>query len=512
MASGEEIIPQDAGQCSKELSSLCDQYIEALQTIKRSSSTHSPDCDVWLSVWRLIQALWSPQVVTSILPHLRSFTAQAQHTADQSFSRDHSMLADEAVDPTQMDYVEPYARKMAVSRWLEQTLEAEMKDELKSMAPSDPNTMWTLLSVNRVTEAVEKAWELGDFRLATIISQIGSDGHLREVLERQLKAWAHKGVNDLIDPPHRRIYQLLAGDLHDATELSWLRGLGLLMWYNQPAERSLADLLCLDYERHGASMSLPMPHYRARPRSQLSRAEHEHFEAARRADRAEYDVRYNLLQLYCSRQHPLHHLVRPASLSAAPLDFHMAFFLHDIVQYLNLDYPDGGLITQLHMDFALQLELLGLWHWAIYIVMTSQRYTTLEYCQEVVMDILCRHWGSSTFSTSTNSQPLAAASSSSSSSLLLEWDSVRQTHKKQLAEDEKQRLSSIEHFLRHDAGVPQAWINQAKALREGYDARRSQVLPRQRRVDVMKAEVMQQYKTKPTVTLQQAIQHMIRLF
>lgn len=112
---------------------------------------------------------------------------------------------------------------------------------LDNSAAAGLEHIFNLLTVRQVQAAVEYAEERGLFRLATMLSQIGSDASSAGLLNLQLEQWKNMDALRVIPMELVRIYSLLAS--RDAMEndkdviqstlrgLGWLRGFAALIWY-----------------------------------------------------------------------------------------------------------------------------------------------------------------------------------------------------------------------------------------------------------------------------------------
>jgi nuclear pore complex protein Nup98-Nup96 len=109
-------------------------------------------------------------------------------------------------------YEESYARRMALSRWLEQTLRGGVEAEVAGTTQAGAIIL-ALLAGHRVPEACEAAIGESDFRLATLLAQAGEDATTRGDLKAQVEAWRESGAWELIETEYQDIYRLLSGDV-----------------------------------------------------------------------------------------------------------------------------------------------------------------------------------------------------------------------------------------------------------------------------------------------------------
>lgn len=115
------------------------------------------------------------------------------------------------------------------------------------------------------------------------------------------------------------------------------------------------------------------------------------------------DTAFHLLKLFCGVQCQLAVALMPVNSTHDMLDYRLSWHLYDVLKAL--DYPQSPKLSHiLHMNFISQLEMVGLWQWAIYIAMhleledvsttTSnvQVKQKLEYVRRyAIKELLCRH-------------------------------------------------------------------------------------------------------------------------
>jgi nuclear pore complex protein Nup98-Nup96 len=115
------------------------------------------------------------------------------------------------------------------------------------------------LAGNRVAEACKYLLEGKDFRLATLVSAIGSNEQAKKDIRQQIKDWRESNVLSDFSEPIRAIYELLSGNtctcpglksapienrvapfvISERFDLDWMQSFGLRLWY--AASNSIAD-------------------------------------------------------------------------------------------------------------------------------------------------------------------------------------------------------------------------------------------------------------------------------
>ena len=135
--------------------------------------------------------------------------------------------------------------------------------------------------------------------------------------------------------------------------LDWLRALAVTLWFHTSPISSIPDALDVfedafrGVSQYGA--------YAAQPHPSHTSAEDV------------YDVRYHLIKLYSDRAHPLEKIVTPTTHGTGDhLDHRLGWFLARALQSLGYSHMAVQRQDQHHLEFASQLECLGLWHWAVY--------------------------------------------------------------------------------------------------------------------------------------------------
>ena len=85
-------------------------------------------------------------------------------------------------------------------------------------------------------------------------------------------------------------------------------------------------------------------------------------------DTEEKDTIYHLLRLYCDRAYGVSKLIGGGGHTPAPLDSHLSWLLCSL--FISMDqYAPPPSLYRLYHSYAAQLEAVGLWQWAIYILL-----------------------------------------------------------------------------------------------------------------------------------------------
>lgn len=257
-----------------------------------------------------------------------------------------------------------------------------MKDV--SSAPDAEEKAMAQLSANNIVEACDELIQGRDFRLAILVAQIGGGQVMREDMASQVKEWRGLHVLSEVTDPIRALYELLSGNtcfcegakgpLEDNAKsfviserfgLDWRRAFGLRLWYAISAEEPLEAAVkkyALDLEGHETKK--PVPLFQEAHIANL-------WEDKNRAQRE--DVLWGILKLYAAAQNnstlpSIADIVMPHNTTGNPLGCRLSFQLY---QALSLRFPpaDHSQGDQLARDFAAQLDSIGQWLDAIFVLL-----------------------------------------------------------------------------------------------------------------------------------------------
>ncbi|KAI5309200.1 hypothetical protein KEM55_003818, partial [Ascosphaera atra] len=156
----------------------------------------------------------------------------------------------------------PRIRKDRVSELWEQIVRENWSAGLETLRTAEERA-FAYLSCHRVEEACRELVESRNFRLATLVAQIGHDEVSREEMKSQIASWRNNNVWSEMTEPIRAIYELLAGNclrsegkakgsvedrsssffMSERFGLDWMRAFGLRLWYgtsdSDPVEKAI---------------------------------------------------------------------------------------------------------------------------------------------------------------------------------------------------------------------------------------------------------------------------------
>jgi hypothetical protein len=150
----------------------------------------------------------------------------------------------------------------------------------------------------------------------------------------------------------------------------WLRNWGAFLWYRFACDRPVA------------SVFRAFQHFVARSGSHIN------------------DFRFNLLRVFSEPSLPAHQILDPESYSANPLNWRLAYMTRFALAHLpqradeqrRIVLPlcsDPASGSRLSFRFADQLEQMGLWHWAVYVLLIEPALL-LPGKQRAIGDVLLR--------------------------------------------------------------------------------------------------------------------------
>ncbi|ORY25742.1 nuclear protein 96-domain-containing protein [Naematelia encephala] len=296
-------------------------------------------------------------------------------------------------------------RKLALSKWLEDAVSPSVDSDLLKSSGDQSSKLFAYLSGNQLDRAVADAIEGNDIRLATLISQCGSSEVFREEVLRQLEDWKKYKANSMISPGYRRIYTLLAGitdispgepsrgsdqapDVLVAEGLDWKRAFGLRLWFGNPFDNTIGDVLdsfttALDSTIPPAK---PIPPYLEKPSPLIKEW---------KMTSLSTDVLYSLIRLYADVTVSLDQVLQSRDVSPSPLDarlsWHMYQMLSRVLKVRDFEDREDGyspVADAVTSGYAKQLEESGDWLWAAFVLLHLE---TLDGTKHALKALLHRH-------------------------------------------------------------------------------------------------------------------------
>jgi hypothetical protein len=315
--------------------------------------------------------------------------------------------------------------KRLVSHWLRESVKETIEKELealekrKDLSYNDKilKHIFILLTGNQITRATDIALANKNYSLATIISQYSVDS-VKIDLKKQIETWRDREHNSAISQILLEIYRLLSGDVQvpSANDLDWKRKLGLYLWYKfEPNE--LLTRVFDDYSKNKDMNS-----------------------------DADGDINYYILRLFAgkhSQRSTLSDLLPPSKHTNDHLDYRLSW--HVYLLLLN-HFSESLQSHQLHVNYAFQLELVGLWQWAIYVLMHL----------EEELEHTARQKERAYLETHEEQRKRLAMN---------RVDAIKHILSRYIDTCD----SSVEKFLLETLNIPARWIHEARALKNMYD-------------------------------------------
>lgn len=320
-------------------------------------------------------------------------------------------------------------RKAALSNWLSHAIAVTVESECRGHVAAGRKAalIFAHLTGNQIERACTAALDSGDVRLASLLAQIGGgDDVTRADVADQLAIWRDQGADVLISKDHRKVYEMLSGnvtlargnssrsvrdpmdrveDLHIAAGLDWKRAFGLHLWYGTAHDAPLATAL----ERYedathsdvSSDTAPPLPPYREKAGLGSLR-----LRELVKSGKYERDALFMLIKLHCDPLLDLESALSTFGFGPLVSDYRMLWHLYMLLsRVLRLrdfsDRRDLGVEMQdaaqqegvslegnsaradgLTSDYASQLEVQGQWTWAAFVLLhlelPSSRTTAIK--------------------------------------------------------------------------------------------------------------------------------------
>ena len=262
-------------------------------------------------------------------------------------------------------------RKAALSSWLQQTVAPRVDTDLKSNSSASPVSIaFTLLTGNQLEKACEVVMDGGYLKLATLISQAGSDLDFQADIEEQLDLWREQRIDAHVEEGVRKVYALLAGkidgplegskgieperckDVDVVEDLDWKRVFGLCLWYAEPLDADISQVFESYTELTktppgGRKVATPVPWY-SEPKRQPTPSSSSSQSPSRwnlpPDTNLPPDGIYSLIKLYSDPVCSLSQILNPLSFAPSPIDYSVPWHLYMILsRCLRIrDFADRG--------------------------------------------------------------------------------------------------------------------------------------------------------------------------
>lgn len=274
------------------------------------------------------------------------------------------------------------ARRRNLSKFWEGIVE-EAVNRGVSMARTPEDKAIAALSGHRVPEACKHLIDGKNFRLATILSMIGSNDQMMQDMKEQVRNWRDANVLSEFTDPIRVIYELLGGNvcaidgkkgamenrmdsfvISDKFGMDWKQAFGLRLWYAIASQDDVVEAI-RQYEddlRQDREKS-PKPWFAEQGIQSL-------WEDTNKEERE--DLLWGLLKLYADKDMDLADILRPENSQLSPLDFRLCWQLGQAL--INTGKVTFGEDVNDKTDaatlaFASQLTSEGNWLEAVFVLL-----------------------------------------------------------------------------------------------------------------------------------------------
>ena len=257
------------------------------------------------------------------------------------------------------------------------------------------------LSAYNVAEACDALVQGNDFRLATLIAQIGGDQIMRDDINAQIAKWRELNVLSEITEPIRALYSLLAGDtcvcegkkgptedraktfiISERFNLDWKRAFGLRLFYAILAEDTIEDAVAkFENDLQSDEGRKPIPWFAESEIGALG----DDSKASQRQD-----VLWGLLKIYAaSKSAPpdssLVEILAPENITGNPIDARLSFQLYHAIAARFPSIADSSQADHLAQTLAAQLDSAGEWYWELFSLLHLSSYRQRHLAVESVL-------------------------------------------------------------------------------------------------------------------------------
>jgi len=287
-----------------------------------------------------------------------------------------------ANDPSS-SYSHQLYRRNALSRWFSDTTASSAEEDIRSL-PKDISaeekecaTIFYYLTTKKISEAVEVALQEKDFRFAALVSQAASSNALfKKNIETQVIQWNNMKSFDVINQYRQYIYHVLSGEIKGgASFVDWRRGLALYFWYGRDVSMKYDKFdnlqLALSLYENACKKSEarpPLPDYLLKPAYKDKLEEEPDI----------FDLSYHLLKLFSQPEtYSIEQVLQPKNYDEHLFNYHLSWHLHKVLRAV-IDVSAMGpelarrwnvLDYEVTMNYAFQLETMGHWEWALYVLL-----------------------------------------------------------------------------------------------------------------------------------------------
>ncbi|CAF2416481.1 unnamed protein product [Rotaria sp. Silwood2] len=263
-------------------------------------------------------------------------------------------------------YFDEQKRRHMLSNWLHQCILSQPQQQQWIMQNCE------LLSRGLFNDCVKFAHDEGDLRLAALVHAASGSNNVRDILRH----CAHEDIVDIYTKDFQRTIAILSGEfivkgqnLVDQNQtIYWQMALALHLWFANSTSDSISTIV-RDFE------TAYQDHYWLEP-------------IAHYGNTKALDLRWKLLKLYTDDTYPIDNVFDVNSYTQNAFDYRLSWMLYMTLQSLG-SYPLSiENDACLHVNFARQLENLGFWQLAIFVLLHINEPTNRK---RMVNEFLHRH-------------------------------------------------------------------------------------------------------------------------
>ncbi|CAF0854956.1 unnamed protein product [Rotaria sp. Silwood1] len=263
-------------------------------------------------------------------------------------------------------YFDEQKRRHMLSNWLHQCILSQPQQQQWIMANCE------LLSRGLFNDCVKFARDEGDLRLAALVHAASGSNSVRDILRH----CAHEDIVDVYTKDFQRTIAILSGEFivkgHNLVDqnrtIYWQMALALHLWFANSASDSISTIV-RDFE------TAYQDHYWLEP-------------IAHYGNTKALDLRWKLLKLYTDDTYPIDNVFDVHSYTQNAFDYRLSWMLYITLQSLG-SYPLSiENDACLHVNFARQLENLGFWQLAIFVLLHINESTNRK---KMINEFLHRH-------------------------------------------------------------------------------------------------------------------------
>ncbi|KUI62218.1 hypothetical protein VP1G_09329 [Cytospora mali] len=293
------------------------------------------------------------------------------------------------------------ARRRNLSRFWQNIVE-DASNRAVGMARSLEDKAIASLSGHRVADACKHLLDGKNFRLATLVSLIGTSDQMMQDMREQVKEWRDTNVLSEFTEPIRAIYELLGGNVcavegkKGAMEnrmesfiisqrfgMDWKQALGLRFWYTITSSDDIVEAI------HSFEDDIKQD---KEPRPQPWFAEQGIEPLWEDPDKdLREDLLWGLLKLYADKGSELADTLRPENSQLSPLDFRLSWQLGQaLVNTGKVSFGEDAdeKADAATVSFAAQLNNDGNWLEAVFVLLHLTKPASRA---KAIQEHLCRH-------------------------------------------------------------------------------------------------------------------------